>query len=83
MTDFSKLVLEEIPDGVVVTTPEGVVLYWNSGAETLFGYAQTEALQRTLDELIGPDERSTCEAAPTPRVGTLVREVLHRKKMAP
>lgn len=80
MTDFSKLVLEEIPDGVVVTTPEGVVLYWNSGAETLFGYAQTEALQRTLDELIGPDERSTCEAAPPPRVGTLVREVLHRKK---
>ena len=42
-TDFDHLLLTETPDAVVVTTPDGKVVHWNKGAETIFGYTNTEA----------------------------------------
>ncbi len=48
------MLLSETPDAVIVTTPEGKVLYWNSEAENVFGYSGAEAIEQLLDSLIGP-----------------------------
>ena len=42
--DFDQLVLEENPDAVVLTAPDGIVLRWNRGAETIFGFTAGEAV---------------------------------------
>jgi protein-histidine pros-kinase len=56
-TDFTNLLLRETPDAVIVTTPEGKVVYWNKGAEIVFGYGPAEVLDRWLDELVVPQDR--------------------------
>jgi PAS domain S-box-containing protein len=61
--DFGKLILDETPDAVIVTTNEGVVLYWTRGAEAVFGYTADEAHGRTLGELIVPPELRDTERA--------------------
>src|ERR1051326_8277907 len=55
--DFEQLLREQTPDAVVATGPDGRVLYWNKGAEFLFGYTPEEALGRTLEEIIVPPDR--------------------------
>jgi PAS domain S-box-containing protein len=41
----------------VVTIPDGTVVYWNRGAEAVFGYASAEAIGCSLNEMIVPFER--------------------------
>ncbi len=54
-SDYIELLLHETPDAVVVTTPEGTILYWNAEAERVFGYSRAEADGRLLEELILPE----------------------------
>lgn len=56
-TDFENLVLQEIPDAVMVLTTEGTVLHWTKGAENVFGYSSIEAIGRSLDVLLVPPDR--------------------------
>ena len=70
-TDFDRLLLAEIPDAVMITTPEGEVVYWNPGAEAVFGYRAEEAVGRPLDELVVPPDRRAEERR-------LLREVVAR-----
>ncbi|MGE5468344.1 MAG: PAS domain-containing protein, partial [Ignavibacteria bacterium] len=69
MPDFDSFVLNETPDGVVVASREGLVLYWNPGAARLFGYAAEEAVGREFRELVVPsgwledEERAFARAA--------------------
>ena len=56
-TDFDHLLLTQTPDAVVVTTPDGKVVHWNKGAETIFGYTNTEAVGRAVNEIIVPPDR--------------------------
>ena len=35
--DIATILADETPDAVVGTTQEGVVVYWNKGAEAMFG----------------------------------------------
>jgi PAS domain S-box-containing protein len=44
-------------DAVITADLHGVVLSWNSRAESLFGYSGAEALGRSLNELLLPSER--------------------------
>ena len=53
--DLDKLVLDENPDAVVLTTPSGKVLRWNHGAELIFGHSAVEAVGSQLADLIVPD----------------------------
>jgi len=57
--DFDQLVLEENPDAVVLTAPDGIVLRWNRGAETIFGFTAGEAVGKHLGELTVPAEGRT------------------------
>ena len=81
--DFDKLVLDEMPDAAIVTTFDGVVVYWNKGAQSIFGYAAPEALQSKLSELIGASNhqykigQSLKDAL---EAGASVSETLCRKK---
>ena len=52
--DYTQLLLQETPDAVIVTTPEGKVLYWNAEAERLFGYSRGDAEGHLVEELIIP-----------------------------
>lgn len=44
--------LSVIGDAVVITDASGIITTWNSAAEAMFGYAQSEALGASLDIII-------------------------------
>jgi PAS domain S-box-containing protein len=53
-SQLTDLLLRESPDAVAITTPAGEIVYWNSGAERLFGYSAAEAIGSSVDALIVP-----------------------------
>ncbi|MEA2338860.1 MAG: hypothetical protein QOE82_2867 [Thermoanaerobaculia bacterium] len=56
--NLSELLLRETPDAIIIITPAGEVLYWNNGAESLFGYSSAEAVGQSIDALIVPSGQS-------------------------
>ena len=40
------------PDAIVAAGTDGVITFWNSGAERIFGHAAAEAIGRSLDLII-------------------------------
>ncbi|HOI33392.1 MAG TPA: PAS domain S-box protein, partial [Bacteroidales bacterium] len=54
-----RQLLETIPNiAVQGYRADGRVRFWNSASETLYGYSSTEAIDRTLFELIIPDHHA-------------------------
>ncbi|MES2570510.1 MAG: PAS domain S-box protein [Verrucomicrobiota bacterium] len=53
--EFHKLLLDETPDAIIGTTLEGRVIFWNQGAENMFGYPSREAIGAALNDLIVPE----------------------------
>ena len=51
---FFRDVLEQMPEAVVFSDRDGVVRFWNRGAEAIFGWPANEAIGSTLDMII-PD----------------------------
>jgi len=49
---FFQLLLDEAPDAVTWADAEGVIRYWNRGAEELFGWTRDEAIGQTMDMII-------------------------------
>jgi PAS domain S-box-containing protein len=45
------------PDAIMAFLIDGTVIFWNKGAETIFGYTSEEAMGRLLPDLIIPFER--------------------------
>jgi PAS domain S-box-containing protein len=41
-----------MPDAVIYADAEGIVRFWNSGAERIFGFAPCEAVGRSLDMIV-------------------------------
>ena len=54
MGRLNDLLLRELPDAVAITTPAGEIVYWNGGAERLFGYSSSEAVGSLIDALVVP-----------------------------
>jgi PAS domain S-box-containing protein len=44
--------IEESPDAVLVADLDGVIKFWNRGAEHIFGYTASEAVGQSLDLII-------------------------------
>ena len=42
----------QAPDGIVIVDGEGLIRYWNRGAERIFGFPATEVAGRSLDVII-------------------------------
>jgi PAS domain S-box-containing protein len=51
---FCLTIIREAPDAIIFADAEGVIRFWNRGAQRIFGFAETEALGQSLD-LIIPD----------------------------
>ncbi len=56
-TDFDKLLLDESPDAIITTSPDGNVTYWSKGAQAMFGYTSADTVGRSIEELILPPDR--------------------------
>jgi PAS domain S-box-containing protein len=54
--DFSDLLAQSLPstrsDAIIVADRDGVIRFWNPGAERIFGHALDEAVGRSLDLII-------------------------------
>jgi PAS domain S-box-containing protein len=42
-------------DAILVRTPDGIINFWNKGAESLYGWAKSEALGKNNAELLHPE----------------------------
>ena len=49
---FSRSLVANAPDAIIYADADGVVRYWNCGAERLFGFSSNEALGQSLDLII-------------------------------
>ena len=50
--ELFKAITDEAPDAVIWADAEGVMRYWNRGAEELFGWTAEQALGQTMDIII-------------------------------
>jgi PAS domain S-box-containing protein len=49
---FAATLLASMPDAVVFSDADGLIRYWNHGAETIFGFTPSEAIGQPLDIII-------------------------------
>jgi len=49
---FEEKLVQHAPDAIVYADIGGIIRYWNTGAERLFGFSALEAVGRTLDLII-------------------------------
>jgi PAS domain S-box-containing protein len=47
-----QAIVEQAPDAIIFADRDGAIRVWNRGAETIFGYAATEVLGKSLDVII-------------------------------
>jgi len=45
------------PEALIAVSPEGLVLFWNRGAESMFGFTSPEAQRRPFFDLVVPPDR--------------------------
>ena len=64
---FAGDLVQRMPDAVVYADTEGVIRYWNQGAERIFGFQRAEAIGQTLDIMIPPAPASGTGPATTTR----------------
>jgi PAS domain S-box-containing protein len=49
---LAEAILSAHSDAIIAADKEGVIVFWNPGAERIFGYASTDAIGRSLDIII-------------------------------
>ena len=49
---FSEMFVRSAPDAIIYAGEQGVIQFWNRSAERIFGFAEAEALGKTLDIII-------------------------------
>ncbi len=80
---FASALAERSPDGLIALSTDGIVRFWNGGAETMFGYTRAEAVGRSKFDLIVPPDRideTRQLLAETLARGVAVRESSRRRK---
>jgi PAS domain S-box-containing protein len=55
---FCRRLAQEAPDAIVYSDAEGLIAFWNKGAERIFGFSEADALGRSLDIIIPDNLRS-------------------------
>ena len=55
---FCRTLVREAPDAVIFADRDGVIRFWNAGAERIFGFKESEATGRSLDIIIPEDLRA-------------------------
>jgi len=60
--NFLESIVEKAGDAISVVDLEGKVVYWNDGAEKIYGYKKEEVLEKKLSQFLYPrDEESRAE----------------------
>lgn len=54
--EFQARLLGSVRDAVVVTSPDGLITYWNMGAQEMFGYSAEEMVGRPATALLASTE---------------------------
>jgi PAS domain S-box-containing protein len=49
---FYRTLVRDTPDAIIYADAEGLIAFWNKGAERLFGFSEAEALGKPLDIII-------------------------------
>lgn len=49
---FSLTLAREAPDAIIYADTQGIIRFWNSAAERVFGFPEAEALGRSLDLIV-------------------------------
>jgi PAS domain S-box-containing protein len=52
LSELFESIVRNAPDAIVYADDAGVIRFWNSGAERIFGYAASEAVGQSLDIII-------------------------------
>ena len=55
---FSRTLAREAPDAVIYADGEGLIRFWNAGAERIFGFSEADAAGKSLDIIIPENLRS-------------------------
>jgi PAS domain S-box-containing protein len=55
--NFLESIVEKAGDAISVVDLEGTVIYWNEGAERIYGYRKEEVLGKKLAEFLYPRDR--------------------------
>ncbi|HEY0512605.1 MAG TPA: chemotaxis protein CheB [Thermoanaerobaculia bacterium] len=55
-------IVDSSQDGIIGKTLDGVITSWNAGAERMYGHSAREAVGRTLDLIVPPDQRPLMSA---------------------
>lgn len=50
--EFSRALVVDAPDAIIYADAQGLIRFWNRGAERLFGFSEQEALGQSLDIII-------------------------------
>jgi PAS domain S-box-containing protein len=80
---LAHVLVEASPDALVAVGGDARVLFWNHGAETIFGYSREEAVGHSLFDLIVPLDRLEQERrllAETIETGSAATESVRRRK---
>ena len=51
-TIIGDAILNAQPDAIIAADKDGVIIFWNPGAERIFGYSKAEVVGRSLDIII-------------------------------
>jgi PAS domain S-box-containing protein len=54
LEDLGSRLLKDMPDALIVADADGIIRFWNAGAERIFGFTAAEAIGQSLD-LITPE----------------------------
>jgi PAS domain S-box-containing protein len=49
---FYRTLVRDTPDAIIYADAEGLIAFWNKGAERIFGFSDAEALGKPLDIII-------------------------------
>ena len=52
MDRLLKQLVNDSPDAILIADREGIISFWNAGAEQMFGHSSAEAVGRSLDLII-------------------------------
>jgi PAS domain S-box-containing protein len=55
---FSRTLVRDAPDAVIYADASGLIQFWNSAAERIFGFSEAEALGRSLDIIVPENLRA-------------------------
>src|SRR5918994_6229797 len=81
--ELGEVLIDSSPDALIAVAPDGTVLFWNAGAEAVYGYTKAEAIGNRLYDLIVPPDlvqeskkimRDAIEA------GLTIHETVRRRK---